>query len=65
MSTQDRCVDVRLPVIRARIPRPLQVALERACMDTGQTRSALLRDLLTRGLESRGYWPPRPDARRE
>jgi len=51
--------------VRARLPEPLIAALDGLASRTGQTRSAVVRWLLIRGLSDEGDWPPRQRAESE
>lgn len=53
----------RLPLVRARVPRPLLAAVEASARVSGQSLSAALRELLTAALTQRGEWPPRAATR--
>jgi len=48
------------PLLRLRLPRSLLEALDGYACGTGVTRAEAARDLLMRGLERFGRWPPRP-----
>ena len=50
--------DPRMPALRLRAPQPLIDAVDRAAEQTGQSRSAALRELLMSALADRGLWPP-------
>ena len=45
-------------VVQALLPAPLSAALMQACEVTGQSQSALVREVLTAELMRRGFWPP-------
>ncbi|MBM4369647.1 MAG: hypothetical protein FJ102_25785 [Deltaproteobacteria bacterium] len=49
---------IRLPTLRARVPRPMLAAVERAAVASGTTVSAAARELLALALAQRGLWPP-------
>jgi hypothetical protein len=49
---------LKAPVIRARVPHPLNTALQAAAHRSGQSLSACMRELLTEGLRRRQLWPP-------
>jgi len=67
MPSEPSFANNRLPVVRARVPRPLETALNTAAANAGQTRSACLRELIISGLAQRGLWPPalQEDSRNE
>jgi len=45
-------------VVQSLLPTPLFEALQCACAATGQSQSALVREVLTEELRRRNYWPP-------
>lgn len=49
---------IRLPTLRARVPRPMLAAVERTAHASGISVSAALRELLAHALAGRGLWPP-------
>jgi hypothetical protein len=54
-----------IAVIRARVPHPLNTALQTAAYQSGQSLSACMRELLTEGLRARELWPPTRDGDRQ
>lgn len=53
---------VQVKVVRARVPESLSRALASLASTHGLTPSAMLRQLLSEGLERRELWPVRPRA---